>query len=545
MSASIRQAALNEYLYNKKNRNTLGGTRGGGIAGRIFLHGSLRLSEDGLNTIINNEIFKKVEKDIIETGTNADLIALSLANGKTKIKFLTLISYIDKYLKQKGATARGIVDYKTYRIVGNTAYFDYARKQTQKSFTRQDKKIQPAQFKKGNIESSMVKMVRDGLKSFFKGIGQKDFVYEHGKTREPGFRTRGQTGAAPKRAVGKQQLPPGITRVETEDFKPDQQYGGAQGTNVEQNVMLTIIKILSDAKINVDPAFDVFMKYFTPVVDEMFDYNGELSSNATVDGIKKIYTHQGELTVKPTKTGVNYNPGVVDTEIGDYYQELLTNHDFFVANMVAKHGNKENFSKIFSDSPSMNEQLRRLTNKSLIENILGHTHRMNPDLRFTVNKRLLAEAKQIEGKKRSRSSVRGKKSGKFVNSTKKGASVKAVSRAGITRKGRQRASRENNPASLMSILNAVLPVRVAKNMTAPALRYRTGRFANSVRVTNVNVGPRGGTNLQYTYMRDPYETFEPGNKKGSTLRDPRRLIGGTIREIMAERSMMRFTMQRV
>ena len=41
------------------------------------------------------------------------------------------------------------------------------------------------------------------------------------------------------------------------------------------------------------------------------------------------------------------------------------------------------------------------------------------------------------------------------------------------------------------------------------------------------------TEIQYTYQKDPYEVFETGS--GSTLastgRDPRRIIGGTIREI--------------
>jgi len=32
-------------------------------------------------------------------------------------------------------------------------------------------------------------------------------------------------------------------------------------------------------------------------------------------------------------------------------------------------------------------------------------------------------------------------------------------------------------------------------------------------------------------MRNPYETFEPGGAQGSTSRDPRRLIGGSVREI--------------
>ena len=45
------------------------------------------------------------------------------------------------------------------------------------------------------------------------------------------------------------------------------------------------------------------------------------------------------------------------------------------------------------------------------------------------------------------------------------------------------------------------------------------------------MGPRGGTHIEYTYMKNPYQTFEPGGRQGSTSRDPRRLIGGTIREI--------------
>ena len=42
---------------------------------------------------------------------------------------------------------------------------------------------------------------------------------------------------------------------------------------------------------------------------------------------------------------------------------------------------------------------------------------------------------------------------------------------------------------------------VAQNMTSPALNYRTGRLANSVRVDNVTQGPRGGnTMIETSYM---------------------------------------------
>ena len=80
-------------------------------------------------------------------------------------------------------------------------------------------------------------------------------------------------------------------------------------------------------------------------------------------------------------------------------------------------------------------------------------------------------------------------------------------------------------------MNELLPQLVASKMTAPALQFRTGRFANSARVENVNIGPRGGVHVDYTYQRDPYETFEPGNKQGSTQRDPRKIIGESVREI--------------
>ena len=81
---------------------------------------------------------------------------------------------------------------------------------------------------------------------------------------------------------------------------------------------------------------------------------------------------------------------------------------------------------------------------------------------------------------------------------------------------------------------------VAIKMQPPALRYRTGRFANSARVTQVMQGPRGGLQADYTYMRDPYGTFEPGGKMGSVQRDPRRIIGQTIREIVAQAMQNKF-----
>ena len=91
-----------------------------------------------------------------------------------------------------------------------------------------------------------------------------------------------------------------------------------------------------------------------------------------------------------------------------------------------------------------------------------------------------------------------------------------------------------NPIALKELIQAVLPDEVLERMNFPALVNRTGRFRRSATVTNVLVGPRGGTEVEYTYMKDPYQTFEPGGKRGGTYRDPRRIIGGSIREIASK-----------
>jgi len=91
-----------------------------------------------------------------------------------------------------------------------------------------------------------------------------------------------------------------------------------------------------------------------------------------------------------------------------------------------------------------------------------------------------------------------------------------------------------NVVGLKEILNQQLPEKLLANMGSPALNNQTGRFRHSANVTNIVVGPRGGTEIQYTYRKDPYKMYEPGGERGSTARDPRRLIGGTIREMASE-----------
>ena len=100
---------------------------------------------------------------------------------------------------------------------------------------------------------------------------------------------------------------------------------------------------------------------------------------------------------------------------------------------------------------------------------------------------------------------------------------------------KQRAGRgAESPIGLTALLNKSLPEEVMKNMGPypRRLENRTGRFAKSAEVLNVTPMPNS-VEIQYTYMKDPYEVFEPenGNPMASWGRDPKRIIGSTIREI--------------
>ena len=104
-----------------------------------------------------------------------------------------------------------------------------------------------------------------------------------------------------------------------------------------------------------------------------------------------------------------------------------------------------------------------------------------------------------------------------------------------------------SPLRLIGILNKELPKTVRGNMISPALVNRTGRFANSVRITDVVQTPKGYPSIGYTYARSPYEVFEmgSGNVRATPERDPRKIIDQSIREIAAQFAIGRFYTRRV
>lgn len=139
----------------------------------------------------------------------------------------------------------------------------------------------------------------------------------------------------------------------------------------------------------------------------------------------------------------------------------------------------------------------------------------------------VTKAKSNEKDSKTSQIVKGSKTlakGKYSKKTTAGKPAKAP-------RGKAVARTQESAIKLRALLDRMLPKVVESKMQQPRLVYRTGRFAQSVRTENVVIGPRGGIHIDYTYMKYPYQTFEPGFAQGSKYRDPRSIIKESIREI--------------
>lgn len=142
-------------------------------------------------------------------------------------------------------------------------------------------------------------------------------------------------------------------------------------------------------------------------------------------------------------------------------------------------------------------------------------------------------------------SKKGRMSGKS-----KGRVGGAIAVGGLASLKQGKRAQSRNSGSLihlMALLNAKLPQTVAKNMGPPRLENRTGKFASSTRVVDVQQTPKGFPSIGYTYEKNPYSVFEStsGTRFASTNRDPRDLIDLSIREIAQEMAIGRFYTRRV
>lgn len=115
-------------------------------------------------------------------------------------------------------------------------------------------------------------------------------------------------------------------------------------------------------------------------------------------------------------------------------------------------------------------------------------------------------------------------------------------------KSRKKKARAISPFSYMAMINKKLSQTVRKNMGPPGFQNQSGRFANSVKVQDVNMTKQGHPSFGYTYAKNPYQVFEVGEGAApwaTSQRDPRKLIDKSIREVAAELAIGRFYTRRL
>lgn len=263
------------------------------------------------------------------------------------------------------------------------------------------------------------------------------------------------------------------------------------------------------------------IKQFNEVLEREYHF-GDIKDYDTLD-------MQREITVQAHYTDRTGNKELSHFD-KDGIKRTINNVERQLRKNLKKHfmKNPGDWLKV-KGSKSPQQHLKGAAAKIAVLDVLAHLkHSKNPNMRLSVNKKLANE----KTKERSRKTTSTRRKGTAKRTGQRKINPKTiVVGSGYEVRAENIKKAQTNPVALRNLINSILPQEVAKRMDAPRLRFRTGRFANSTRVANATIGPRGGIAMDYTYMKYPYQTFEPGFKQGSTLRDPRVLIGGTIREL--------------
>lgn len=136
------------------------------------------------------------------------------------------------------------------------------------------------------------------------------------------------------------------------------------------------------------------------------------------------------------------------------------------------------------------------------------------------------------------SAVDGKAKKPRKTKTKTGGNLQSKGKVtNTTPRLRSASGRFTNALKLQNILNLNLHDQIKANMgkgsSTQILNYRTGRFAESAKVLSVNPSSTRTVDIYFTFMRNPYDVFMPGGRLYKPGRDPRRIIGRSIRQLVS------------
>lgn len=298
----------------------------------------------------------------------------------------------------------------------------------------------------------------------------------------------------------------------------DRGHGVAGGSAISQVQVAQAAALLGQEGISLEnnKQFESYLK------DQFEQYEIDIG---LVELIKNVFVDYRSLVTESGDLDVNYIP-------------IVTFQDFYSNRGIdAKEEKKvlEIIRAFFEDvdiinlsgSASLKQKIERVT---LIDPFIAVS-----DKNLIVKTKTKPIKKSDNSRKRAKSKSIQDRKAKAIKKTKRGGSAPRV--------------KQSNTVSSMfriaTLINAKLPKTLQKNMQSPRLNYRTGRFANSVSITDVAQTTKGFPSFGYTYDKFPYQTFEVGGAQGTVERDPRQLIDASIREIAAEMALGRFFTRRL
>ena len=499
MSVQLRQDLIDEIERRIANR------LGTYDFGELFKQGT---------TIITKKIFDSIIAEQFNRGKGKELAGdvEIIADPNHLVDWKAFTTAIRASVSKKNKRANIWQTVGPAAVDDNSITFKYKRK-----FDSRTK----SGMKKGNMEEAFNEMLKEAVRDFLTKMKPDQIIYSHGKKLPRQFTEQGsQPGELPMSGgtvTGK--------------------YPGGQGTRSHHAIATETVKLLG-SKAQLIAKRPGLMKRLMRVVDakfqDMFESNSEVRKQRSEKQILDSLEYSGQLILE-TKD----NPGGPDADILKEMKRFLdlNQKEFVEEAFKLTKMNKQTLANLWSGSSNTVDALIAIGKGNLVTK-LGKLNRKKVkvtkagglDMRFEVNKQLVAEMK---------AAIKDKSSGRTKTKRKKRTSSKNITlSAGAMGQRYRKQSKSrvgdvvgDNPLALVTLINRALPEVVASKMTSPALNYRTGRFAQSAEVKNVTVGPRGGTAVEYTYRKDPYQTFEPGYAMGSTQRDPRKIIGESIRQI--------------
>ena len=481
------------------------------IANRLGVYDFGELFTQG-TTIITKKIFDSIIAEQFNRGKGKELAGEVeiIADPNHLVDWKAFTAAIRASVSKKNRRARLWQTVGPAEVNDTSITFKYKRKFDSRTKSGRSK---------GNMEEAFNNMLKQAVRDFLTKMKPDQIIYSHGKKLPRDFRVIDDPNLPGGSAPGMGKFP------------------GGQGTRSHHAIATETIKLLGSKAQSIAKRPGL-MKRLMRVVDakfqDMFESNSQVRKQRSEKEILDSLEYSGQLILE-TKD----NPGGPDADILKEMKRFLDlNQDEFIkeAFKLTKM-NKQTLANLWSGSSNTVDALIAIGKGNLVTK-LGKLNRKKVkvtkagglDMRFEVNKQLVAEMK---------AAIKDKSSGKTKTKRKRKSSSRNVTLSAGAMGARYRKQSKSrvgdavgdNPLALATLINRALPEVVASKMTSPALNYRTGRFAQSAEVKNITVGPRGGTAVEYTYRKDPYQTFEPGYAMGSTQRDPRKIIGESIRQI--------------